>query len=234
MPSLAVLSRRSLLCGCIGAALSPIVLPESAFGQTALARGATTPAALRFPLRTAYARIGPDGFVSLRLKEQNAWSALQTRLGGLMARIEPLQPTDMLGSEAPKLDGGASCAMAARAMAETWGLDTVIVYATQDGQASSNGGWIKQCFAAIRGLGGDARASGEAHLLDVAGGPPLCSATADASPRSWLNPFDNHRNPEAETLSALTAGLERRIQTLAGPAFAAQQSIADGFQRPRD
>ena len=68
---------------------------------------------------------------------------------------------------------------------------------------------------------------GEAHLLDVDGGPPLASAMADADPRNPLNLFDGGRNPERETLAELTRQLEQGLQDLARPAYQNMRSIAD-------
>jgi hypothetical protein len=131
----------------------------------------------------------------------------------------------MLGQTAPELDGGASCALAARNLAAEAGFSHVILYATHDGQ-KPKADWVNLCFSSLRAPG-KTRALGEAHLLAVSGGAPLASATADAEKRSWLNPFDNHRNPERETLDQLLATLERHLQLLARPAFERAESIAD-------
>jgi len=205
-------------------------------GIIALLAGAgVTPAALAapalvFPLRLGYARIGETGFVAIRSSEQEAWTQLQTRLGGLIDTIEPIQPSDMLGAKAPELDGGASCAMVARRLAADAGYSHVVLYATQDGRKTYKHGasWVSRAFASLRSeyLKYD-RATGEAHLLDIAGGPAIASVIADAAARDPIDPFDNHRNPERETLTGLTTALERRLQSLARPAYEAQRSIAD-------
>lgn len=184
----------------------------------------------RFPLRIGYARIAPAGFIAIRADEQTYWSGLQARLGGLVEAIEPIQPSDIMGGKAPEVDGGASCAMAARQMAASAGLGHVILYATQDGQRAykHGGSWVARAFASLKSdLDTDSRATGEAHLLDVAGGPAVASVSADVPPRSPLNLFDNNRNPERETLSLLTVGIERRLQRLARPQYEAERSIAD-------
>jgi hypothetical protein len=209
------LTRRGIVAALLGAGVSPAALAAPA---------------VAFPLRLGYARVGPQGFVRLRSAEQEAWMQLQTRMGGLVDTMEPIQPSDMLGAKAPELDGGASCALVARQIGAVAGYSHVILYATQDGRKNydHDGGWISKAFANLRS---DylkySRASGEAHLLDISGGPAIASVSADVAPRKLLDPFDNHRNPERETLAALTASLERRIQSLARAGFDAQRSIAD-------
>lgn len=209
------LTRRGIVAALVGAGVSPEALAAPA---------------IAFPLRLGYARVGPQGFVQLRSAEQAAWGQLQTRTGGLIDSIEPIQPSDMLGAKAPELDGGASCALVARRIGAAAGYSHVILYATQDGRKSydHDGGWISKAFADLRSeylkYG---RAGGEAHLLDISGGPAIASVSADIAPRNPLDPFDNHRNPERETLAALTASLERRLQSLARAGYQAQRSIAD-------
>ena len=208
------LSRRGILAAFVGAGVTPAALAAPAFG---------------FPLRMAYARVGPDGFVPLRAEEQRYWSELQTRIGGLIETLEPIQPANMLDA-GPEVSDTASCAMVARQIAFRAGLTHVVLYATQDGRRSYkyNEAWLSETFAKFRSeyMKYD-RAVGEAHVLDVGGGPPIVSVTADAAPRNPLDPFDNHRNPERETLAGLTAALERRLQNLARADYAAQASIAD-------
>jgi hypothetical protein len=208
------LSRRGILAALVGAGVTPAAFAAPGFG---------------FPLRMAYARIGPDGFVQLRADEQRYWSELQTRIGGLIETLEPIQAANMLDA-GPEVSGTASCAMVARQIAFRAGLTHVVLYATQDGRRSYkyNEAWLSETFAKFRSeyLKYD-RAVGEAHILDVGGGPPIVSVTADAPPRNPLDPFDNHRNPERETLASLTTALERRLQNLARVDYAAQASIAD-------
>jgi hypothetical protein len=185
---------------------------------------------LRFPLRLGYARIGARGFIHIRSDEQEAWTMMQTRLGGLIDSIEPIQPSDMLGPHAPDVDGGASCAMVARRLASDSGISYVILYATYDGQKTYAHGpsWLSRAFASLRAeLDKDNRATGEAHLLDVSGGPSLASVMADTPPRDPLNLFDHGRNPERETLTLLTQNLERRLQDFARAGYAAEHSIAN-------
>lgn len=209
------LTRRSALLSLAGAAMAPSAL------------AAPGP---RFPLRIACMRVGPSSFLPIRHDEQGYWSTMQVRLGALAERVTPIQPTDMLGTNLAAIEGGPSCAMAARQAAARWGLGQVILYATQDGQQprQSEGVWWNDLFAALAGpFVKDGRATGEAHLLDVDGGPPLASATADAPPRDPFNLFDGGRNPERETLTKLTEGLERGVQDLARAAYENQRSIGD-------
>jgi hypothetical protein len=183
-----------------------------------------------WPMRLAYARVAPRGFIHIRGEEQAAWTNLQTRLGGLIETIQPMQPADMMGAHIPQVEGGANCALVARQMASGAGFSHVILYATQDGQATypSDGGWFSDIFANLQAdIDKDGRATGEAHLLDVTGGMALASVSADARPRDPLNLLDGGRNPERETLTALTQGMERRLQDMARAAYAAQGSIAD-------
>lgn len=214
-PSALRFSRRQLVLGLGAAAL--IAPAASAYGT-------------RFPLRVAYARIGSQGFVAIPQQEQTAWSALQTRLGGLVDDIQPIQPGGLLGLAAPETDGGASCAEAARSMAADRGFSHLILYATVDGKRRHDygGNWFARSFATLQSnIGAHDRAAGEAYLLDVAGGLPLASATADAKQKQFLDPFDDHRQPERETLVALTRTLETQVQRLAAAGLAANQSIAD-------
>ena len=209
------LTRRGIVAALVGASVTP-----AAFAAPALV----------FPLRLGYARIDHEGFVHLRSKEQEAWTMLQTRIGGLIETIEPIQPVNMLGAGAPDVDGGASCALVARQIASNAGFSHVILYATQDGRRTYELGknWFSRAFASFRSeyLKYE-RATGEAHLLDVSGGPAIASVSADAAPRNPFNLFDNHRNPEGETLASLTQSLERRIQDFARAGYEAQRSIAD-------
>jgi hypothetical protein len=208
-------TRRGLCLTLGGLALAPAAMAQRGFG---------------FPLRVAYARVGPEGFVHLRADEQRYWTELQTRAGGLIETMEPIQPANMLGEAAPGAADTESCAVAARQIAFRAGLSHVILYATKDGRRDYkyNDAWLSETFARFRSeyLKYD-RAFGEAHLLGVGGGPAIVSVTADAPPRNPLDPFDNRRNPERETLAGLTAALERRLQSLARVDFEAQVSIAD-------
>jgi hypothetical protein len=208
------LSRRKLALGLVAAA---IVAPAASASD------------LRFPLRLAYARMGKGGFIAIHSDEQTAWSALRTRLGGLVDDIQPIQPTGLLGAAAPDIDGGASCALAARRLAADRGFSHVILYATDDGKRTykHHGGWIASGFATLRSnIGPHDRAAGEAYLLDVAGGMPLASATADARQKEFLDPFDDARMPERETLVALTRTIETQLQRMASAGLAANESIA--------
>lgn len=218
MRSLSLTRRRALRLGAAGLA------------GLALARPAMAAPGLAWPARLAYVRAGPRGFVYIRSDEQLAWSRLQTRLGELIAELEPMQPETMLGRKAPIMEAGPSCAMLARKMAVDAGFGHVIVYATHDGQRTGapDGDWFGELFAQLRaGLKGDGRASGEAYLLDAAGGAPLLSVSADVPPRDPLNLFDNARRPEREVLMRLTDGVGERLAQLARPAFVNARSIAD-------
>lgn len=199
-------------------------------GGLALAPRAFAAPGLRFPMRIACMRVGPSGFLQIRHDEQQYWSQMRTRLGGLIDRLSPIQPTDMLGSNLTQVEGGPSCAMVARQMASRWGFGHVILYATHDGQNvyASDGAWWNDLFATMADtFDKDGRAIGEAHLLDVEGGPSIASASADAPPRDPLNLFDGGRNPERETLGKLVQGLEQELQGLARAAYDSQRSIAD-------
>ncbi len=185
--------------------------------------------ALRFPLRLGYARVGPDGFMKLGTDDQAAWTALQTRLGGLIDEIEPIQPADMFGARAPDVDGGASCAMVARQIAANSGFSHVVLYATSDGRRDypATDAWYSKAFASFRseyfqyGV-----ATGEAHLLDVAGGPAIASVSADAPAAGALDVF-GRRRPERKALARVTAAMERKLQSIARVEYESQRSIAD-------
>ncbi len=207
-------TRRGLLAALAGASVSPSAL--------------ALPAVV-FPMRLGYARIGPDGFVYIRSDEQLFWSALQTRLGGLISHIEPIQPDDMFGGALPPVDDGAACVAAARDHAARRSLSHVVLYATQDGRpVASSTDFVSRAFAGLAAeFGKYRRATGEAHLLDIGGGPPIASVAWDAPPRNPLNLFDNHRNPEREAFAGLVHALERRLQALVSPAYETQASIAD-------
>jgi hypothetical protein len=202
----------------------------AALGAAAIAPPALAAPGISFPLRIAYARVAPAGFVHIRTDEQAAWTRMATRLGGLVEIATPLQPADMLGGGLPKIEGPANCALIARQMAAHAGYGHVILYATQDGQGPSQAydNWFSETFANLTAnLRRDGRASGEAHLLSIDGGMPLASAHADASPRDALNLLDGDRNPERETLNGLTEAMERRLQDMARRALESQRSIAD-------
>jgi len=117
-----------------------------------------------------------------------------------------------------------------REAAARLGFSHVLLYLSHDGQKPyiSRGDWLEDLFEAIsRPFAPDGHAFAEAHLLDIGGGSPIASAFADAPPRNPLNPFDNGRNPERESLVRLIASLELSIQDLARPAYEHQRSIAD-------
>lgn len=195
-----------------------------------LAPSAIAAPIIAFPLRVAYARVTPEGFVHIRSDEQARWTQMAQRMGALVDLVAPLQPGDMLGGGLPVVAGGASCAMVAREAARRAGFEQVILYATHDGQRvyEPPEGFLGETFAWLQGeLDKDGRASGEAHLLDVGGGTPIASAHADAPARDPLNLFDGGRNPERETLDSLVRAMELRFTDLARRALENQRSIAD-------
>lgn len=205
-------------------------IAAAGIGAMALAPYAFAGPGMRIPMRIACMRVGPTGFLSIRHDEQGYWSKLQMQLGGLVERMTPVQPADMLGQNLPVVEGGAGCAMVARQAAARWGFSHVILYATHDGQAPQrqSGPWWDDLFAAMSSpFVKDGRAIGEAHLLDIDGGPPVVSASAEAPPRDPLNLFDGGRNPERETLAKLADSLGRSLQELARSAYENQRSIAD-------
>lgn len=215
--SSAITRRAALRLGALG--LGSLVLPPLAHAQQLM----------QWPMRLAYARVSPDGFVHIRSDEQVYWSAMQTRLGALVEAIQPIQPRDVMGLPAAPADD-AGYTTAARQMAAAAGFNHVILYTTHDGQRvyPSDGSWFQDMFANMRSdIGKGGRASGEAVLLDISGGMPLASVTADARPRDPLNLFDGGRNPERETLAQLTAQLERRIQDMSRLAFDSQRTFGD-------
>jgi hypothetical protein len=195
-----------------------------------LAPGALAAPGLRFPMRIACVRVGPNSFLPIRHDEQTYWAQMGLRLGGLVERMTPIQPADMLGQNLAVVEGGPNCAMVARQAASRGGFSHVVLYATHDGQRSnqSDGSWWNDTFSTLTGpFVKNGRAGGEAHLLDVEGGSPLASAMADAEPRNPLNLFDGGRNPEREALAALAEQLELGLQDLALPAYRNLRSIAD-------
>ncbi|MDZ4759512.1 MAG: hypothetical protein SGJ21_00375 [Alphaproteobacteria bacterium] len=207
-------SRRMFAFGLAGAAL---VAPRAAAAPE-----------LTFPLRIAFARIGPRGFAAIRSRESAIWTAMQVRLGGLIEDIAPLQSHGLLGIAAPETDGGASCVLAARTMAADAGFDQVLIYATDSGTGpAGRNRWLSRAFASLRASVLAPRpTTGEAHLLDIGGGHPLLSATSDAAPLSPLNLFDGY-SPESAALNGLAQALEHRLQAAARPHYAAEASIAD-------
>lgn len=212
------LSRRTALKLGIGGLVS-----------TALAQPAFA-APISFPLRIAYARVAPSGFVQIRSDEQEAWTRMATRLGGLVSALAPLQPAGMLGGGLPKVEGGANCSLVARQMAEDAGYNQLILYATMDGQPPRvmADNWFMQTFNDLwADLEKDGRATGEAHLLQTGGGMPLATATADAPPRDLLNLFDGGRNPERDVLTRLVGAMEQQLQDMARSAYASSRSIGD-------
>lgn len=226
---------RSTLAATAALALAHALLPETAQSQQPVgsAVGAAAPT-LRLPLRFAYVRLGPGGLMRLSSEEQTIWRAMRTRLGGLSAEPEPLQPYPLIGDQAPEVDGGATAAMAARDMARRAGFDLVLLYAIDDGKRGWVGkrGWLSKIFAAVRTAAEPhAPASAEAYLLDVGGGPPVLSIAVNAAPRAFPNPFDGRPAPDRETLALVANEFERRLREAARPQFTAERSIASGNRR---
>lgn len=200
-------------------------LSAAALAQPALAAPGVT-----YPLRIAYARVAPTGFVQIRSDEQDAWTRMATRLGGLISSLAPLQPAGMLGGGLPKIEGGANCSLVARQMAQDAGYNQVILYATLDGQPARGAydNWFSQTFNdLLADIEKDGRATGEAQLLLTGGGMPLATASADAAPRDLFNLFDGGRNPEREVLGQLVSAMERQLQDMARSAYESSRSIAD-------
>jgi len=187
--------------------------------------------ALRFPMRLAYARVGEDGFVPVKTAEQEVWSALRLRTGGLIEEILPLPIGGMLGLPPPEADGGAGCALAARQIAMDAGYSQILLYATASGRPASppkDMYWLDKAFENVRTeLSFSNSAVAELHLLDVEGGRPLMSVTADAPRRTLLVLTEPHAAKERKVLEGIAAAFERRLQDAARPMYAAQRSIAD-------
>ena len=196
----------------------------------ALTQPALAVPGISYPMRIAYARLSPAGFVQIRSDEQDAWTRMATRLGGLISTLTPLQPSGMLGGGLPKIESGANCSLMARQMAQDAGCNQVILYATLDGQPPPGAydNWFSQTFNdLLSDIAKDGRATGEAQLLLTSGGMPLASATADAAPRDLLNLFDGGRNPEHEVLGKLVDAMERQLQDMARSAYEGSHSIGD-------
>ncbi len=85
-----------------------------------------------------------------------------------------MQPQDMIGTAGSKMEGGANCAMAAR----QHGVDGRVQLRDPlcDARRPASfptrmASWFSDLFANMQAdLDKDNRATGEAHLLDVAGG----------------------------------------------------------------
>lgn len=187
--------------------------------------------ALSFPLRLAYARVGASGFVPVKSAEQDVWSALRLRTGGLIEEILPLPVGGMLGLPPPEADGGAGCALAARRIAMEAGYTRILLYAAASGRPAGppkDMYWLDKVFATIRvDLSLSNSAAAELHLLDVEGGRPLLSVTADAPPRTPIVLIEPHAAKERKVLEGVALAFERRLQDAARPLYAGQRSIAD-------
>lgn len=214
--SASLLSRRALLAAgaCLLAAPDALANPR-----------------LQFPMRLAYARVGENGFVPVKTAEQDVWSALQLRVGGLIEVMVPLPVGGMLGLPPPEADGGAGCALAARRIAMDAGYSQVLLYATANGRPArppKDMYWLDKAFENVRAeLSFSNSAVAELHLLHVDGGSPLLSVNADAPPRSPLVLTENHAARERRALEEVATAFGRRLQDTARPLYAAQRSIAD-------
>ncbi|MEQ1783939.1 MAG: hypothetical protein ABMA14_21485 [Hyphomonadaceae bacterium] len=209
---------------------SALRLGLAGLSAATLAQPALAGPAISYPMRIAYARVSPAGFVQIRSDEQDAWTRMATRLGGLISALAPLQPAGMLGSGLPRIEGAANCSLVARQMAQDAGYNQVILYATLDGQPTrtTDENWFSQTFNnLLADIEKDGRATGEAQLLLTGGGMPLATATADAAPRDLLNLFDGGRNPEREVLAQLVSAMERQLQDMARSAYEGSRSIGD-------
>ena len=160
---------------------SALKLGLGGLAAAGLAQPAFAAPGISYPMRIAYARLSPAGFVQIRWDEQEAWTRMATRLGGLISALTPLQPAGMLGGGLPKIDGNANCVLVARQMAQDAGYNQMILYATLDGQPprGSHDNWFWQTFNdLLADIAKDGRATGEAQLLLTGGGMPLASASA--------------------------------------------------------
>jgi hypothetical protein len=185
---------------------------------------------LSLPMRFACMRMDPDGFAYISSQEQGLWRSFQSRLGGLISDIRPIQPANRLGLVAPKTDSGASCALAARALALEAGFDLVLLYGTLNGRRSyeAQGNVLSRLFASLRSEHGPYDPStGEAHLLDAGGGAPLLSFRSDAPPKSLIDRVPGGREPELEALTILIDQFEQRLLDVARDAYRSERSIAD-------
>jgi hypothetical protein len=209
---------------------SALKLGLGGLSAAGLAQPAFAAPGISYPMRIAYARLSPAGFVQIRSDEQEAWTRMATRLGGLISALTPLQPAGILGGGLPKIEGNANCVLVARQMAQDAGYNQMILYSTLDGQPprGSHDNWFWQTFNdLLADIAKDGRATGEAQLLLTGGGMPLASATADAAPRDLLNLFDGGRNPEREVLGQLVGAMERQLQDMARSAYEGSRSISD-------
>jgi len=158
-----------------------------------------------------YARLSPSGFVQIRSDEQEAWTGMATRLGGLISALTPLQPAGILGGGLPKIEGNANCVSGGatdgagrRLQPDDPVCDAGRAAAAREPSTTGSGRPSTTCSADIAK---DGRATGEAQLLLTGGGMPLASATADAAPRDLLNLFDGGRDPEREVPGQLVGAM---------------------------
>jgi hypothetical protein len=185
---------------------------------------------VRFPLRILYARLTPVGFAGIPSEEAVVWTRIRSRLGGLCASIEPLQGFPEL-TDRPEIRSDPSGALAVL-LDETLqrGANAALLYVVHDGRRSylQPGDWPGRIITELRSrFGPYDDASAEGYLMQPAGGASLAHLRVSAPPRRTLRFLELHRNPEEEALLNLAKGMENAIRDAAGPAYAAQASIAD-------
>ncbi len=220
----ALFSRRTAIKGALGLAAATLAAPNLP------AFTATASPLLKYPLRMVYGRIGPEGFERITTEEQNAWIALQVRLGGIIQTMEPIQSYSLLTVRPPAEDGGESSVITARRIATDAGADHALLYSTNDGRKSfpAFSNWLSRAYTHLRSeLTPRDNAIGEAHIIHASGGLPAISVSADAKPKSILNPLDHFRDPENEALELMITQLERRFHDEARALIASHRSIAD-------
>ena len=61
-------------------------------GAALAAPSAFAAPSVSFPLRIAYTRVSPQGFVHIRYDEQAVWMHMARRMGGLLDTLAPMQP----------------------------------------------------------------------------------------------------------------------------------------------
>lgn len=199
------LSRRALLA----ATFALTSLPKAFAGQP-----------LRLPMRALYARVDQEGFARVHQDEMLQWSRFAARLGGLVARIEPMPPPPRLLPAPAAADTGAACVLVARKTAADMGLDYVLLYSTAAEPRSAS-----PLHVLHPSNWAGARALGEAHLLGLDTGSPLISVASEGSSPA-RNPLNRGKSREV-ALDRLLHGLEDRLRTLRSELYPYPTTIAD-------